>query len=231
MPLRNVIFVTGIDTGIGKTVACGMLARFLLQRGESVITQKLAQTGCRGTSEDIRTHRRLMGIGLTPEDRAGDTCPYVFRFPASPHLAAAREQVRIDLRRITAATRRLACRYDSVLLEGVGGVDVPLRDDVTTLDYLDTAGYPVIVVSSSRLGSINHTMLTLRVLNARGIPVNGIVYNRLRGENRTIAMDTRRVLRRALARLGYPPVVIDLPFIRNLSSPPDVDFSALFPKP
>lgn len=231
MPQCNVIFVTGIDTGIGKSVACGMLARFLLQRGETVITQKLAQTGCRGMSGDIRTHRRLMGIGLTPEDRAGDTCPYVFRFAASPHLAAAREDVRIDLRRITAATRRLACLYDHVLLEGVGGVDVPLRENVSTLDYLETSGYPVIVVSSSRLGSINHTMLTLRAVRARGLTVRGIVYNRVRGENRIIAKDTRRVLRQALARLGYPPVAIDLPFIRSLSSPPDLDFSELFQGP
>ena len=207
----RVIFVAGIDTGIGKTVACGMLARALLDRGRSVITQKLVQTGCRGLSSDIRAHRRAMGIALTPEDRSGLTCPYVFRFPASPHLAAAREGVRINPARIASATRRLAGLYDYVLIEGVGGIDVPLRDGLTTLDYLARHRFPVIVVSSSRLGSINHTMLTLRALRSRGLKAAGIVYNRYPRGNRAIALDTRRVLASALRRLGCPGVVVDLP--------------------
>jgi dethiobiotin synthetase len=207
----TVIFIAGIDTGIGKTVACGMLARALLDRGRSVITQKLVQTGCRGLSSDIRAHRRAMGVALTPEDRSGLTCPYVFRFPASPHLAAAREGARISLSRISSATRRLARLYDHVLVEGVGGIEVPLRDGVTTLDYLARHRYPVILVSSSRLGSINHTLLTLRALHGRGLRVLGIIYNRRPRDNGTMARDTRRVLAVALRRLGYPGVVVDLP--------------------
>lgn len=227
-PTPKITFVTGIDTGVGKTVACGMLARFLRRSGRSVITQKLVQTGCRGTSADIRTHRRLMAMSLTPEDRAGLTCPYVLRFPASPHLAAAREQTRIDPRQLTSATRRLAARYGHVLVEGVGGVDVPLRSGYTTLDYLATVQYPVILVSSSRLGSINHTLLTLRALKNRGLKVHGIVYNRPRGENRIIAEDTRLVLVSALRRYDYPGVLIDLPHVGNPDRPPEVDFSPLF---
>lgn len=225
--MNGIAFITGIDTGVGKTVACGMLARFLRRRGESVITQKLVQTGCHGLSSDIRTHRRLMGMPLTSEDRCGATCPYVFRFPASPHLAASRQGVRIDTRRIRTATRSLSRRYTHVLIEGVGGIDVPLRDGFTTLDYVEEASCPVILVSASRLGSINHTMLTLRALRGRALHVRGILYNRLPGENRIIAEDTRRVLLRALAEFGYPQVLIDLPHIPDLSHPPDVDFSAL----
>jgi dethiobiotin synthetase len=227
-PPPHTIFIAGIDTGVGKTVACGMLARYLLEQGESVITQKLVQTGARGArSPDIALHRRLMGVRPTPEDRAGLTCPYVFRYPASPHLAAALEGRRIGESRITTATRRLASVYDRVLIEGVGGVDVPLRNGFTCLDYLASMKYPVVVVSSSRLGSINHTLLTLRALNSRRLRVTGIVYNRRWNENKVIAGDTRNVLLRALADFGYPAALVDLPFVRDFNKPPRVDFSAL----
>jgi dethiobiotin synthetase len=222
-----ILFITGIDTGIGKTVACGLLARFLLRRGESAITQKLVQTGGRGISADIRTHRRLMGVALTSEDRTGLTCPYVFRLPSSPHLAAAREGVRIDPKRLATATRRLAALYDYVLVEGAGGIEVPLQDDFTTLDYIADRGCDVIVVSSSRLGSINHTLLTLRALRSRAVHVRGIVYNCQARENRIVAEDTKLVLLRALRRCDYPAVVVDLPRFRRVDKPPELDFSPL----
>jgi dethiobiotin synthetase len=135
--------------------------------------------------------------------------------------------VRIDPRRIAVSTRRLAKLYDNVLIEGVGGSEVPLTKKVTTLDYMAKQGYRVIVVSSTRLGSINHTLLTLRALHAGGLHVLGIVYNQSRGGNRTIAEDTRRVLLRALKKFGYPATIIDLPFFANLDRPPDIDFAPL----
>ncbi|MBL6957333.1 MAG: AAA family ATPase, partial [Chlorobium phaeobacteroides] len=83
----NVIAIAGIDTGIGKSVATGLLARSLLESGSRVITQKMVQTGCQDVSEDILLHREIMGVPLQDVDRDGTTCPYVFSYPASPHLA------------------------------------------------------------------------------------------------------------------------------------------------
>src|SRR5512145_376543 len=92
-----VLFVTGIDTGIGKSVATGLMARWLAQRGRTVITQKLVQTGCREpVAGDIAAHRRLMGTGLLDVDLDGTTCPCVFGYPASPHLAARLENRTVD---------------------------------------------------------------------------------------------------------------------------------------
>ncbi|MCK5071639.1 MAG: dethiobiotin synthase, partial [Desulfocapsa sp.] len=91
-----VICISGIDTDIGKTIATGLLAKALLSQGYSVITQKVAQTGCTGISEDILKHRELMDTGLYPEDTNGLTCPYVFSKPCSPHLAAELSQTQID---------------------------------------------------------------------------------------------------------------------------------------
>jgi len=116
----GITFITGIDTGIGKTYATGLLARFLLKQGKSVTTQKVVQTGCESISEDIAVHRKIMGIGYTDEDRKGLTCPYLLTLPASPHLAAQAQGIRIDLETISAATDYLLRKYDHLLVEGAG---------------------------------------------------------------------------------------------------------------
>ena len=169
---KQVYFVSGIDTGIGKSIATGLYAKELAAAGRRVITQKIVQTGCQGIAEDIQTHRRLQGIGLTEHDRNGSTCPcpYVFAYPCSPHLAAEREQRPIDLKTIDAATQTLLQSYDTVLLEGAGGLMVPLNREQTLLDFAAERGYPLVLVTSGRLGSINHTLLSLATAIPPPIP-------------------------------------------------------------
>ncbi len=222
-----VVFVTAIDTGVGKTVVTGLVARYLAHRGRRVITQKIAQTGCRGLSEDIAAHRVLMGMKMTAEDERGLTCPYVLEYPASPHLAAAMEGRPIDPRVIAAATDALAERYEDVVIEGVGGIEVPLADTMTTLDYVAVQGYPLIVVSSPRLGSINHTLMTLRAARTQGLDVWGIVYNRDNEQDAQIADDSRAVFKRALRADHGNAWIVDVPTIRDHSRPPDIDWSPL----
>ena len=102
----TVLFITGIDTNIGKTFATGMIACALAEKGTKVITQKMIQTGCTEVSEDIEMHRKIQGIPFTEEDKAGLTCPYIFTYPCSPHMAAEKDGKTIDLSVITEATRR-----------------------------------------------------------------------------------------------------------------------------
>jgi len=207
----QVLVVSGIDTGIGKTVATGLLARSFAGAGVRTITQKIAQTGCEGISEDIAAHRELMGIPLQQVDLDGTTCPCVFRFPASSHLAAAVEGREIDFMAIRRNTFKLQLRYDLVLLEGVGGLLVPLTPELLLADYVRDAGYGLVLVSSPRLGSINHTLLSLEACAARHIPVRGLIYNRFFEADEAIAADTRTVIAAALKRLGYDAApVIDL---------------------
>lgn len=123
----KVLFISGIDTNVGKTYATGILARQLAAEGHTVITQKMIQTGCTDISEDIEMHRQLMGIPFTEEDKAGLTCPYIFTYPCSPHMAAERDGRRIDLSVITRATQELQKHYEYVLLEGAGGINGPQR--------------------------------------------------------------------------------------------------------
>jgi dethiobiotin synthetase len=229
MSLKSVLAVTGIDTDIGKTVATGLLGRYLLGLGKRVITQKLVQTGCVGLSEDILMHRHLMGQEPQPEDYQGLTCPYVFAKPCSPHLAASLAGSRIDPERIRQATLSLAARYDLVLLEGAGGLHVPLTEDYTFLDYLEQESYPLVVVSSPRLGSIHHTLSLLEIASRRGLQVLGILYNRFQENDREIAEDSARVFSRALRRYGYPDCVIDFFTVDEYNQQErTLDFSTLF---
>lgn len=225
----GIVFVTGIDTGIGKSVATGLMARWLGQRGRTVITQKLVQTGCRGPlAEDVAVHRRLMGTGLLDVDRDGTTCPWIFSYPASPHLAARLEGRTLDTAVIDRATDRLAARFENVLVEGVGGVLVPLAGSQTVLDYVAQRHYPLIVVGSLRLGSINHTLLTLEAAQRRGVEVRGLLLNLHHPVAMEIAADSKRMFAEALLRYGYPQAIVEIPEIRDEAALPPVDFSPLF---
>jgi dethiobiotin synthetase len=204
-----VIAVSGIDTGVGKTVVTGRLAAALLETGRKVVTQKIVQTGTDGVPEDIIEHRRLMGLPLLEVDRSGLTCPYIFSYPSSPHLAARLEGREIDVMTIRRATYNLQRRFDIVLLEGAGGLLVPLTDDLLFADYIRDAGYPLLLVTQPRLGSINHTLLSIEACLKRGIPLKAVIFNRFGDPGGPIADDTREVIRRFLGRTGSPAPVID----------------------
>lgn len=192
----QVVFVSGIDTEIGKTVVTGWLARQWREAGVDVITQKLVQTGCVGASDDILLHRRIMGCGLFDEDRDGHTMPALYAYPASPHLAARLEGRSLDLEAIDRATAHLCERYETVLVEGAGGLMVPLTEELLTIDYVARRGWPLLLVTSGRLGSINHTLLSLEAIAARGIALHGIAWNsRDDGNDEVIAAESRGFIR------------------------------------
>ena len=196
----KVIFVTGIDTNVGKSYATGYIAKLSASEGKRVVTQKFVQTGASSAvSEDIEIHRAIMGVGLLPEDTDGTTCPVRLTYPASPHLAAKLEDTSVDMAAIDRATERLKRRFDQVIIEGAGGLFVPITPDFTTLDYVKTRMLPLIVVSSPRLGSINHTLLTLEACRFNGIRVLALAYNRFDSSNPTICNDTEIYLKSYLA--------------------------------
>lgn len=203
--------ICGIDTGIGKSVVTGLLARFLNEQNHRVITQKPVQTGSEGQSEDILTHRRLMESGWLEEDEQRLTCPYTFSFPGSPHLAARLAGQIIDPDTITAGTRALESRYEWVLVEGAGGLMVPLTDDLLFIDYLKQQNYPIVLVTSPRLGSINHTLMSLEIIRSRGLRLAGLVYNRYAPALKEIVQDSRQIFVKTLEQRGFGDKLIDLP--------------------
>ena len=182
----SVLFVSGIDTDIGKTYATGLLAKSLMQQGVNVITQKLVQTGISkqtdgelGIADDILSHRQLMGMPLQPCDIDFTTCPYRYEKPASPHLSAALANQPLNIEGITEATKALQDDYEVVLLEGAGGLLVPITTELLTLDYIAEQGYPIVLVTSGRLGSINHTLLSLEAIKSRGLMIHSVIYNHI----------------------------------------------------
>lgn len=197
----KVYFVSAIDTDAGKTYATGYLAKLWKDKGVNIITQKLVQTGNKDISEDIEKHRKLMQIDFTQDDHDRTTMPEIFSYPASPHLAAEIDKREIDLEKINRCTEKLKERYDVVLLEGAGGLMVPLKRELLTIDYVAKMGYEMIFVTSGKLGSINHTILSLEAIKNRGIKLKMVIYNMYpTPKDKTIMMDTMEYIKTYLAK-------------------------------
>ena len=210
----SVYFISGIDTGIGKTYTTGYLAKLWNAQGKKTITQKLIQTGNVDISEDIEQHREIMGMGWFPEDESKLTMPEIFTYPASPHLATRIDGREIDFQKIENATEQLAEKYEIVLLEGAGGLMVPLTTDLLTIDYVAEKKHPVILVTSGRLGSINHTILSLEAIKSRGLQLYAVAYNlKDESQDELISKDTAAYLKAYLVKHFPNSLWIDIPVI------------------
>lgn len=195
-------FVTGIDTDAGKSFVTGIIAKRMLDEGRTVITQKFVQTGgddFGGKSIDIDIHRKIMGGGMLKRDIDGTTAPLIYSYPASPHLAAEMDGREFDVNIVERSRETLSKEFDVLLIEGAGGLIVPLTESYTSLDYVVDKKIPVIVVTSGKLGSINHTLLTLEVALARGVEVVAVAYNHFFDTDKKISASTRSYIERWVA--------------------------------
>lgn len=205
------LFISGIDTDAGKTYATAWLARLLKEKGHSVITQKFIQTGCKDSSEDILAHRAILGEELHEADREGLTAPIILSYPASAQLAARIDGREIDTECISQATQRLSERYDRVLIEGAGGLMVPITDTYFTANYVAERHLPLVLVTEGKLGSINHTVLSLMAIKTLNIPLAGVIYNHHFDADPIIAEDTCTFIRRYVASHFPEATFLELP--------------------
>lgn len=208
------LFVTGIDTDAGKSYATGWMARLIAQQGETVITQKFVQTGNQEFSEDIEVHRRLMGTGTLAADRLHITAPEIFSYPCSPHLAARIDGREINFARIDEATDTLASQFDHVLLEGAGGLMVPLKGEYLTIDYIRERKLPVVLVTNGTLGSINHTLLSLYAIARENIELFAVVYNTYFDSDKKIAADTQNYIKQWLQAHFPETIYLEMPAMK-----------------
>ena len=172
------IFITGTDTGVGKTIVAAVLARLIRDSGANVAVMKPVTSGCdrvngRLVSEDARLLAWAAGCDATDPD----ITPYLLEAPIAPSEAASREGVRIDPGRIGEAYRRLADRHDFVIVEGAGGLMVPLCGGFLIADLVKLLDLPLLVVARPGLGTVNHTLLTCFAARRMEIEVRGIVIN------------------------------------------------------
>ena len=211
--MGRAIFITGTDTGVGKTIVTGLLARYLLENGHSVVTQKWVQTGSSGFPLDIEEHLKLMGKAR--EDvlpLLEDINPYSFTFPSSPHLAARKEGSSIDPERIIKSFKTLEEEFDFVLVEGAGGVNVPLSEKVLIIDIAEELNLSVLLVAENRLGAINQVLLTIEALKKRRLDIIGIVFNRIStSENEEVLEDNKSII----AEITKEKILGELPFKEN----------------
>ncbi|MCM1519122.1 MAG: dethiobiotin synthase [Pseudoflavonifractor sp.] len=212
--MSEIIFVSGIHTDAGKSYATGWWARRMMDAGLGVITQKFIQTGNTDYSEDIVVHRRIMDVPMFPEDIDHTTAPVIFSYPASPQLAARIDGREIDLSVVDRSLKLLSGRFDVVLLEGAGGLMVPLTDDTLTIDYVTSRRMPLALVTNGSLGSINHTLLSLEAIKNRNIELRALLYNTHFDTDAEIAADTRGYIGRYMAR-EFPGVeILDVPSVK-----------------
>lgn len=174
------LFVTGTDTGIGKTVVALGLMHALRASGREVLGMKPIATGCVATKEGLRSDdaSALQAAGSRQVPYALVN-PYSFAPAIAPQLAARAAAARIELRVIEAAHSELARGTDAVIIEGIGGWRVPINEDQEIGDLAGALGYPLLLVVGLRLGCINHALLTVESIERRGTPLSGWVANQI----------------------------------------------------
>ena len=198
-------FVTGTDTGVGKTVCSAALARALARRGLRVAVMKPVASGARRTAQGLRSEDALALIAEATVRAPYETVnPYCFEPPISPHLAAEEAGTRIDLQRIGACYAALAAESDCVIVEGAGGWLAPIGPGLGMADIAHALALPVILVVGMRLGCLNHALLSHEAIRARAAKFAGWVANGI-----DPAMDRSAENHATLhARLGGPLAVI-----------------------
>lgn len=209
---KETIFVTGIDTDAGKSYATGWLANQIAATGRSVMTQKFVQTGNEGRSEDIELHRRIMHRDMAAEEYAL-TAPMIFTYPSSPHLAARVDGREVDIKAIDEARKTLEERYDTLLVEGAGGMMVPLTERYLTIDYITDRRLDVALVTNAKLGSISHTLLALEAIERRGLNLRYLLYNTHFDTDPVVAPETRSYIRNYVAEHFPSAEWLDVPSI------------------
>ena len=202
----NGLFILGTGTEIGKTAVAAGLAAALRRWGVNVGVMKPIATGCvKGFSEDAVWLRRAASV----DDPLELINPYRFKTPSAPAVATAREGGRIDFSAIRRAYEHLAARHDIVLVEGIGGLLVPIDGERTVADLIRALDLPALLVTCAQLGTINHTLLTVEAARDAGVDLIGLVLNG-RSRRPSVAERTNpEILRRwtGLPIFGVVPLV------------------------
>ncbi len=205
-------FITGTDTGVGKTLVGGGIAGVLRRSGKKVGVLKPFETGCSLMDGEFvpKDALFLKDISGCPDD-IDVICPYRMEHPLAPGVAAEIEGVAIDLDRVKATFQGMEKKYEKVLVEGAGGLMVPVTKDLLTSDLIKKLDLPLIIVSRLSLGTINHTLLTVKYALACGIQVAGIILNHVTGETGKAEETNPDVIK----RFSKVPVLGQVPFISD----------------
>jgi len=207
------VFITGTDTDVGKTVVSAGLALALRARGIHVGVMKPVATGCFGERGRLISQDAVFLMEAAENEYPALTNPVRFQHPLSPNVAASLEKTEVDIGKIHEAYRDLQKIYDFIIVEGIGGLMVPLKKDYYVANLVRDMKLPMILVSRPNLGTINHTLLTIDAAVIRGLEVLGIIFNRAPTTNCSMAEMTNP---KAIHELTGVPVLGSLPDIEGL---------------
>ncbi len=209
------IFITGTDTGVGKTLVACALAGHLKSLGYKVGVMKPVEAGCEERDgklfpQDAFYLKEASGCG-EPLERV---CPYSLKEPLAPSVAAEISGVKIDIGLIERLYREICSRHDITIVEGAGGLLVPVLPHYTYADLAKVLKLPLLVVAANRLGAINHLLLTLEHASCRDLRVLGYILNRLEAQP-SLAADTNQ---EALLSLTAVPCLGEIPYVEGLET-------------
>ncbi len=176
--MSNGLFITGTDTGVGKTIVAATLARILRLRGVNVGVMKPVTSGCVERNGELISEDAELLAWAAGVDCTDDVAPYCLRQPIAPVEAAQLDGVKIDFSRIAACYQRLAAQHEFVIVEGAGGLMVPLNGGLLIADLVKQLNLPLLVVARPNLGTINHSVLTCFAAGQMDIEVKGVMVNR-----------------------------------------------------
>ena len=209
------IFITGTGTEIGKTVIAGGLAASLKQAGMNVGVMKPISTGDRADAQFLKHAAQV-------DDELSSINPIYLRHPLAPSVAARMEGRDIDVSCVETAFAELQQKYDFVIVEGVGGIAVPIQDDFLVVHLIKRLQLPILIVAQVGLGTLNHTLLTVAYARQFELQIAGIVLNGLCAETAGLAEATNPV---EIENLTGVPVIGVVPYEKQLdTAQPDVTF-------
>ena len=212
---KHGIFVTGTDTGVGKTIVAAGIAAAMRLRGINVGVMKPVHTGSRVIRGKMRPDDSLfLARAASSVDPVELITPFMFREPAAPYVAAKEHNMVIDVGKITDCFNEICLRHDYVIVEGIGGVLVPVTIDFYVADLIKMLNIPVILVTRPDLGSINHTMLSIHCLKTKEIHLSGIVISNCKKGRGSFAEKT---FQDSIETLSDIPVLGTLPYITDLN--------------
>ena len=206
MLTSKVIFITGTDTGVGKTIVCGVLGLLLKSRGFNVGAMKPAQ--CEG--HDAQFLKKILDL----QDDLALINPFYAPEPLSPHLAFRRAKIRFDQKRVQVCLGELRKRHDIVLVEGAGGLMVPLTDYYYNADLIANLKAEVIIVARLGLGTINHTLLTINEAKKRKFKIKGLIFCQTKPGDKSLPESTNP---QEIEKLSGVKVLGIIPYIKPLN--------------
>ena len=221
------IFITGTDTEIGKTVVAGGLAAALKAAGVNVgVMKPIASGGAEHKGRIVSEDAIFLKHAAQVDDALDLINPICLRHPLAPSVAAEIEGVAIDLRKIDDAFAQLCQRHEFIVVEGVGGIAVPICEEMLVADMAQRFQLPLVIVARPNLGTINHTVLTVEFAKSYNLEICGIVLNASQEESKGLAEETNP---KELERLTHLPILGIAPFDERLQgNTPDPDFLSQF---